>query len=178
VYSGKYDVCDVNLSVYPHRASLKNMPGHGGKAFQACPVWIYTKSNITSKMFHCWPIQLAPGQSTKWKWRFVDRQVILAVLTIRQTEKLNFDTNYTTKTFNKINFGTSRFIGACALHPFYYWPVNNRFIVERLHPPPPTPKYAVNMTFCGTARDTVLTNRQTEKLNFDTNLYNNILHWS
>ena len=30
VYSGKYDVCDVTLSVYPNRASLKNMPGHGG----------------------------------------------------------------------------------------------------------------------------------------------------
>ena len=30
VYSGEYDVCDVTLSVYPHRASLKNMPGHGG----------------------------------------------------------------------------------------------------------------------------------------------------
>ena len=25
-----YDACDVTLSVYPHRASLKNMPGHGG----------------------------------------------------------------------------------------------------------------------------------------------------
>ena len=24
------DVCDVTLSVYPHRASLKNIPGHGG----------------------------------------------------------------------------------------------------------------------------------------------------
>ena len=30
VYSGEYDVCDVTLSVYPQRASLKNMPGHGG----------------------------------------------------------------------------------------------------------------------------------------------------
>ena len=30
VYSGEYDVCDVTLSVYPHRASLKSMPGHGG----------------------------------------------------------------------------------------------------------------------------------------------------
>ena len=29
VYSGEYDVCDVTLSVYPHRVSLKNMPGHG-----------------------------------------------------------------------------------------------------------------------------------------------------
>ena len=25
-----YYSCDVTLSVYPHRASLKNMPGHGG----------------------------------------------------------------------------------------------------------------------------------------------------
>ena len=30
VYSGEYDICGVILSVYPHRASLKNMPGHGG----------------------------------------------------------------------------------------------------------------------------------------------------
>jgi hypothetical protein len=28
--SGEYDACDVTLSVYPHRANLKNMPGHGG----------------------------------------------------------------------------------------------------------------------------------------------------
>ena len=30
VYSEKYDACDVTLNVYLHRASLKNMPGHGG----------------------------------------------------------------------------------------------------------------------------------------------------
>jgi hypothetical protein len=30
MYSGEYDACDVTLSVYPHQASLKNMPGHGG----------------------------------------------------------------------------------------------------------------------------------------------------
>ena len=30
MYSGEYDVCVATLSVYPHRASLKNMPGHGG----------------------------------------------------------------------------------------------------------------------------------------------------
>ena len=29
MYSGEYDACDVTLSVYPHRAGLKNMPGHG-----------------------------------------------------------------------------------------------------------------------------------------------------
>ena len=30
IYSGDYDTCDVTLNVYPHRASLKNMPHHGG----------------------------------------------------------------------------------------------------------------------------------------------------
>ena len=30
MYSGEYDACDVTLGVYPHRASLKNMPVHGG----------------------------------------------------------------------------------------------------------------------------------------------------
>ena len=30
MYSGAYDACDVTLSVYPHRESLKNMPEHGG----------------------------------------------------------------------------------------------------------------------------------------------------
>jgi hypothetical protein len=72
--------CDVTLSVYPHRASLKNMPDYGGNRtydlwntsqehwasipkvvgsiptvvrhiFQVCPVWIYNQSNITSIIF-------------------------------------------------------------------------------------------------------------------------------
>ena len=30
MHSGEYDACDVTLSVYPNRASLKNMPHHGG----------------------------------------------------------------------------------------------------------------------------------------------------
>ena len=30
MYSGEYDDCNVTLSVYPHLASLKNMPEHGG----------------------------------------------------------------------------------------------------------------------------------------------------
>jgi hypothetical protein len=28
MYSGEYDACDVTLSVYPHRASLNNMPDY------------------------------------------------------------------------------------------------------------------------------------------------------
>ena len=30
MYSGVYDVCVATLSVYPHLASLKNIPGHSG----------------------------------------------------------------------------------------------------------------------------------------------------
>jgi hypothetical protein len=30
-------VCDVTLSIYPHRESLKNMPGHGGN--QTYDLW-------------------------------------------------------------------------------------------------------------------------------------------
>ena len=61
------DACDVILSVCPHRgASLKNMHDHDGLVFpkvvgsipivlrhifQACPMWIYTQSNITSIIF-------------------------------------------------------------------------------------------------------------------------------
>ena len=30
MYSGEYDACNVTLSVYPHWASLKNMPDHSG----------------------------------------------------------------------------------------------------------------------------------------------------
>ena len=77
MYSGEYDVCVATLSVYPHRASLKNIPGHGGirtydlwnaspmeswgsipkversnptvarHIFQTCPVGIYTQSSNT-----------------------------------------------------------------------------------------------------------------------------------
>ena len=66
MYPGEYDACDATLSVYPHRASLKNMPDHGGEGrrfvgwiptvvrhiFQACPVWIYTQSSITSSILY------------------------------------------------------------------------------------------------------------------------------
>ena len=41
MYSGVYDACDVTLSVYPHRASLKNMPDHGGKSFKVLRVYTY-----------------------------------------------------------------------------------------------------------------------------------------
>jgi hypothetical protein len=36
-YSVEYDACDVTLSVYPHRANLKNMPGHGGNLLDSVP---------------------------------------------------------------------------------------------------------------------------------------------
>jgi hypothetical protein len=33
MYSGEYDARDVTLSVYPHRASLKDMPSHRCQAY-------------------------------------------------------------------------------------------------------------------------------------------------
>jgi hypothetical protein len=52
----KNDACDVTLSVYPHRASLKNMPVHGGNRtydlWNTSPMDILrTQSNITSIIF-------------------------------------------------------------------------------------------------------------------------------
>ena len=70
MYSGEYNVFDVTLSVYPHRAVYphsnrlglvaelaehwtgipnkgRGLDSHRGQAnFSACPVWIYTQSNI------------------------------------------------------------------------------------------------------------------------------------
>jgi hypothetical protein len=43
-------MCNVTLSVYPHQAGLKvvgSIPTVARHIFQACPVWIYTQSNIT-----------------------------------------------------------------------------------------------------------------------------------
>jgi hypothetical protein len=45
LYSGVCDACDVTLSVYPHRASLRNMPGHGGnRTYDQQPEIFLTRS--------------------------------------------------------------------------------------------------------------------------------------
>jgi hypothetical protein len=47
-----YYVCDVTLSVYPHQASLKNMPGHGGNRtydlWNTSPHTYYLKIRLVS----------------------------------------------------------------------------------------------------------------------------------
>jgi hypothetical protein len=54
MYSGEYDACDVTLSgytlwVYIHIPKVVgSIPTVARHIFQACPVWIYTQSNITS----------------------------------------------------------------------------------------------------------------------------------
>ena len=50
MYSGEYDVCGVTLSVYLHRTSLKNMPGHGGN--RTYDLWKTSpkKNHITIKI--------------------------------------------------------------------------------------------------------------------------------
>jgi hypothetical protein len=73
-------VCDVTLSVYPHQASLKNMPGHGGNQTYE-PRCGYTLHNtntekniyrcIVFNLFRCmfisiaWLIDLSP-----FEWNF------------------------------------------------------------------------------------------------------------
>ena len=49
MYSGEYDVCDVTLSVYPHRAGLKNMPGHGGN--RTYDLWNNNNNNNTNYLY-------------------------------------------------------------------------------------------------------------------------------
>ena len=48
VYSGEYDVCDVTPSVHPHRASLKNMPGHGGN--RTYDLWLWNTSPMLCQL--------------------------------------------------------------------------------------------------------------------------------
>jgi hypothetical protein len=53
-------LCDVTLSVYPHRAGLKNMPGHGG--IRTYDLWntILAVCNITHASYS--PEYIAPTQ--------------------------------------------------------------------------------------------------------------------
>ena len=57
MYSGEYDACDVTLSVYPHRASLKNMPDHGGNRtydlWNTSPMLCQPWSGIFFKLARC-----------------------------------------------------------------------------------------------------------------------------
>ena len=48
MYSGEYDTCDCDWASIPKVLGL--IPTVARHIFQACPVWIYTQSNITSIM--------------------------------------------------------------------------------------------------------------------------------
>ena len=59
MYSGEYDVCNVTLSVYPHRASFKNMPGQA--CLPSCPVpgWAgYTLRVTLQTLYSCRPSEI------------------------------------------------------------------------------------------------------------------------
>ena len=49
MYSGEYDVCDVTKVVgsIPTKV-VGSIPTVARHIFQACPMWIYTQSNITN----------------------------------------------------------------------------------------------------------------------------------
>ena len=50
-----YDACDVTLSVYPHRASLKNMPDHGGN--QTYDLW-NTSPMLCQLSYAVWSVRV------------------------------------------------------------------------------------------------------------------------
>ena len=54
MYSGEYDACDVTLSVYPHRASMKNIPDHGGN--RTYDLWNTSPMlNLVPRVLFVWP---------------------------------------------------------------------------------------------------------------------------
>ena len=55
MYSGEYDACDVTLSVYPHRESLKNMPDHGGN--RTYDLW-NTSPMLCQLSYAVWSVQV------------------------------------------------------------------------------------------------------------------------
>jgi hypothetical protein len=58
MYSGEYDACDVTLSVYPHHASLKNMPDHGAltKPNYMGHIWTNYGIDMVQPMGHIWEV--------------------------------------------------------------------------------------------------------------------------
>ena len=55
MYSGEYDACDVTLNVYPHRASLKNTPDHGGN--RTYDLW-KTSPMLSQLSYAVWSVQV------------------------------------------------------------------------------------------------------------------------
>jgi hypothetical protein len=55
MYSGECDACDVTLSIYPHRESLKNMPEHGG--YRVCDIW-NTSPMLCQLSYAVWSVRV------------------------------------------------------------------------------------------------------------------------
>jgi hypothetical protein len=69
MYSGEYDACDVTLIVYPHRESLKNMPGiffRCGYTLRVTSQASYSPEYITptQKKIHDFP-HVYPNQNSR-----------------------------------------------------------------------------------------------------------------
>ena len=52
MYLCEYDACNVTLSVYPHRAGLKNMLGHGGN--QTYNLWNSNRPDRVAQLTEHW----------------------------------------------------------------------------------------------------------------------------
>jgi hypothetical protein len=83
----KHFACDVTLSVYPHRASLKCLPTVARLIFQACPMWIYTQINITNIIF-TW-VHYRKNNET-----FIDRSTIECVQCACRGSTMKFQSSF------------------------------------------------------------------------------------
>ena len=106
MYSGEYDVCDVTLSVYPHRASLKNMPDHGGN--RTYDLW-NTSPVLSQLSYAVWSGRvcdiseqnLVPSISIP-PWSGIFFKLARCGYTLRVTSQASYSPEYITPTQKKI----------------------------------------------------------------------------
>jgi hypothetical protein len=83
-------LCDVTLSVYPHRAGLKNMPGHGGiRTYDLCNPRIPPWSGIFFKPARCGYTLRVTSHSILFTWvHYTNTANIILVDIIRFVARL------------------------------------------------------------------------------------------
>ena len=88
MYSGEYDACDVTLSVYPHRTSLKNMPEHGGN--RTYDLW-NTSPMLCQLSYAVWSVRFPP-------WSGIFFKLARCGYTLRVTSQASYSPEYITPT--------------------------------------------------------------------------------
>ena len=106
MYSCEYDASDVSLCVYPHRASLKNMPDHGGN--RTYDLW-NTSPMLFQLSYAVWSVRvcdiseqnLVPSISIP-TWSGIFFKLARCGYTPRVTSQASYSPEYITPTKKKI----------------------------------------------------------------------------